>query len=363
MAESHQPEGLEKIMKLNGANYPEWKDDMKAILILKDLWGLMHDDRPPAEQAGLLKAWKHAQNQTKSIILPACEPHQRYLIENAVTGFEVWEILKNTYASSNMQNVMELEELFGQAKKSPDQTMDQWVGHVRALENQLRGVTSSRLCDRILAGLGEEYNAMKAGLRARGGHLTVELVTEQLLAAESKMLEGTKNVNIQSNSNSTTILLPGEKTPAYIPPPRPGKLYGPSNKRYGQQTVGQGVTLPTVLEVSRWDYGQLLGWLTANAKRLPQLQEEDFDTLRKARISGELFLQQDVTSFQYCGFCPSTATWLNMLAKRINGVEQGTKRKFDEIEDRDSQLSMLFSNRSSQYQGNLICPSVKFLKF
>ncbi|KAF8451826.1 hypothetical protein BGX38DRAFT_468227 [Terfezia claveryi] len=146
--------------------------------------------------------------------------------------------------------------------------------------------------------------------------------------------------------------------PAYIPPPRPRQLYGPSNNRSGQQTVGQGVTLPTALEVSLWDYGQLLDWLTANAKKLPQLQEEDFDILRKARISGELFLQQDVTFFQYCGFCPSTATWLNMLAKRINGIEQGTKRKFVEIEDRDSRLLMLFRSRSSQYQGNLTCPNV-----
>ncbi|KAF8454725.1 hypothetical protein BGX38DRAFT_1140824 [Terfezia claveryi] len=34
----------------------------------------------------------------------------------------------------------------------------------------------------------------------------------------------------------------------------------------------------------------------------------------------------------------------------INGIEQGTKRKFDEIEDRDSRLPMLFRSRSSEYQ-------------
>jgi len=45
-----------------------------------------------------------------------------------------------------------------------------------------------------------ECNTTKASLRARSGDLTVGLVTEQLLAAESEMLEQNRSLNVQNNA-------------------------------------------------------------------------------------------------------------------------------------------------------------------
>jgi len=42
------PEGVDitKITKLNGSNYQDWADDMRSLLILKDLWDPMYEDIP-----------------------------------------------------------------------------------------------------------------------------------------------------------------------------------------------------------------------------------------------------------------------------------------------------------------------------
>jgi len=54
----HSNDSILNIPKLNGSNYYEWKDNIYSILVLRDLWFLMHDERPPAEQEDKLKAWK-----------------------------------------------------------------------------------------------------------------------------------------------------------------------------------------------------------------------------------------------------------------------------------------------------------------
>jgi len=38
---------ITKIIKLNGSNYQNWADDMRSLLILKDLWSPIYEDIPP----------------------------------------------------------------------------------------------------------------------------------------------------------------------------------------------------------------------------------------------------------------------------------------------------------------------------
>ena len=85
---------------------------------------------------------------------------------------------------------MELEERFGAAKKTTGMSMSQWFGHIRDLASKLREVgtilPSGRVANRILNGLGPEWDDVKWALKVRSGRLTVELVTQNLLAAEAE---------------------------------------------------------------------------------------------------------------------------------------------------------------------------------
>ena len=134
----HSNASILKIPKLNGSNYHEWKNNIHLILVLRDLWFLMHDERPLAEQEDKLKAWKRVQEHTRAIIHLTYESDQAHLMSHAATGQEAWGIFSDTYASSDVSNVMELEERFGAAKKTTGMSMSQWFGHIRDLASRLR---------------------------------------------------------------------------------------------------------------------------------------------------------------------------------------------------------------------------------
>jgi hypothetical protein len=61
------------------------------------------------------------------------------MIADANTGKQAWDMLAATYASTNMTNVMRLDE-FGAARKNHNQTMAQWISYIKSLVAQLRGV-------------------------------------------------------------------------------------------------------------------------------------------------------------------------------------------------------------------------------
>ena len=48
-------DGLSKVVKLNGLNYHEWKDDIKMILTMTEYWRILNSGRPPrdADEDGL----------------------------------------------------------------------------------------------------------------------------------------------------------------------------------------------------------------------------------------------------------------------------------------------------------------------
>jgi len=89
------------------------------------------------------------------------------------------KIFSDTYASSDVSNVMKLEERFGAAKETAGMPMSQWFSHIRDLASRLREVgtilPSERVANRMLNGLGPEWDNVKWALKVRSGRLTVEL--------------------------------------------------------------------------------------------------------------------------------------------------------------------------------------------
>jgi len=151
---------------------------------------------------------------------------------------DAWGILANRYASNDVSNVMRLEEAFGQARKSAQQTMEQWIGYVMALATQLNSVgvdtPDNRIAHRILNGLGKEYRELKYSLRARTGVLTVDIISQHLLAAENDYLEDVVSILPPLQNVQQQVLAPGAgtvNTASYQVAPRQsgvGSMHGPS---------------------------------------------------------------------------------------------------------------------------------------
>lgn len=199
---------LTKVVKLKGDNYHEWKVDVKMLLILKKLWGQMNEDRPPRENVEALTKWQDIQQQALAVIHLCCERDQARLIVDSETGIAAWSTLAETYASSDITNVMRVEELFGRARKTANQSMGQWISHVRGLATQLQEVgvdtSADRIANRILAGLGKEYQGVKIALRSRG-RLTVDMVTQHLLNAEMDMEDDVVPTVVTAPATTTIV--------------------------------------------------------------------------------------------------------------------------------------------------------------
>jgi len=132
---------------------------------------------------------------------------------------------------------MRLEKAFGQARKAAQQTMEQWIGHVMAPATQLNSVGvdtyDNRIAHRILNRLGKEYRELKYSLRARTGVLTVDIVSQHLLAVENDYLEDVVVLPPLQNVQQQ-VLAPGAgtiNTASYQVAPRQsgiGSMHGPS---------------------------------------------------------------------------------------------------------------------------------------
>jgi len=182
------------------------------ILIMKGFWRSLLEDKPPRDEEEAIEKWESVQEQCLAVIYLSCERDQKHLISEAETGAEAWEMLADTYASNDISNVMRMEEVFSKAKMTPGQTMGQWIAHVKGLASQLRElgveVRAERVANRILNGLGSEYQGVKYGLKTRAGALTVEVVTHHLLTAEMELLEEKENMPKLTTSSATASVTP-----------------------------------------------------------------------------------------------------------------------------------------------------------
>jgi len=162
-------------------------------------------ERPPRADTEAVDHWLDIQQQSLAVIHLSCDRDQKHLIAECDTGFDAWETLADTYASNDISNVMRLEEQFGRAKKKDNQTMSQWISHIKNMASQLRevgvDVSTERVTNRILNGLDKAYQSLRYSLRARAGPLKVEVVTQMLLAADMELREERENaVNMKTTA-------------------------------------------------------------------------------------------------------------------------------------------------------------------
>ena len=89
---------LEHINKLQGPNnYIQWKQDMRDLLILLDLWPYIEAKatRPgPPATLKELDDWTRTQTKVITMLKNRCEPEPRALINDVKTAAQAWEKLK-----------------------------------------------------------------------------------------------------------------------------------------------------------------------------------------------------------------------------------------------------------------------------
>jgi len=115
----------------------------------------------PAEQEELRRKWIRDQNKALTVIHLYCEREQKLIILEADTGTDAWELLADKYVSTDVVNILKVEEAFSKARKCPDQSIGSWVVYMKSLASQLKEmgkeVAQDRIAQRILNGVGKDY--------------------------------------------------------------------------------------------------------------------------------------------------------------------------------------------------------------
>ena len=80
----------DKVTKLNGTNFLNWKREMVMYLTDEGLLDVITDDTPVAQRDA---AWFKKNNRAMLVIFHACESSQQNLIVDQPNTFSVWKKL------------------------------------------------------------------------------------------------------------------------------------------------------------------------------------------------------------------------------------------------------------------------------
>lgn len=196
--------------KLNDSNYAFWSIMMNALLIRNKLWfgavdvrtsKLASDGKPLPEaeylakyEAALLARDVEKMAESRAEMILRVEPGQlsHMLSEDPR---EIWRALKEVHQAEGFATTLALRRKFLTSKKSPMQSMTDWIGVIQTLAQQMRSanITVEEM-DTILAitiGLPSSYEPIVISFDAMDEKdLTLRYVIKRLINDEFRQHSG-----------------------------------------------------------------------------------------------------------------------------------------------------------------------------
>lgn len=230
-----------RVTRLNSKNYARWKRDMELRLKSASLWTCCITVlNPNATEAVISKDAKALTD-----IHESCEPEQQEIIIDCATAKDAWDLLKTTYEPRNAANTNRLWRELEACKKTKEETMITYVTRVKALVRALTNVGETvplaRQLERLMMGLGREYEVLKANLNLRTD-LTEAVCIAAMMAEESRLItygsdprdrsrsprrSETKNATRNDATNERSVQRTEVKTEVKQTPGRPRNGTGP----------------------------------------------------------------------------------------------------------------------------------------
>ena len=174
------------LTKLSNANYVHWKREMTMYLKDAGLWDVV-TTRPGADPD---PAWRRLNNRALLAIFKCCEASQQDLIEEEATAYAAWLKFQQTYQARDAASIQRIYNEFTSLRKERAESVMHFIARVKSLAKQLTTagevVSPTILFNRILMGLGSEYESVKAAL-ALVDDLTEAKLTSALLGAEARL--------------------------------------------------------------------------------------------------------------------------------------------------------------------------------
>lgn len=191
-----------RVVKLTGKNYPKWKRDMTLYLRSADLWTTVVTDVPAG--AGRDARWTRKNDKALVDIHNSCDSDQQDLIMEYNRAKDAWDKLKEIYETDDAPAIQRSYNEFNNIRKKKDESMATYIARVNAAARALiavqETVSDRNIMNRMIEGLGPDYESLKVGLSLIED-LTLKRLTSALLGDESrKALEHDQKRRLRSAS-------------------------------------------------------------------------------------------------------------------------------------------------------------------
>lgn len=190
-----------QVAKLNGKNYVKWKRDMTLYLKSANMWDWVTTlPQLPARTP----QWTRKNDKALGDIHNACEPDQQDLIIDLDLAKSAWDKLKEIYETTDAPSIQRLYNEFNNVRKKSDETMATYIARVNAAVRNLisvgEAVSDRNVMNRLIEGLGSDYETLKIGLSLIENLTKQRLVTALLGDESRKALETEQKKRLRSVS-------------------------------------------------------------------------------------------------------------------------------------------------------------------
>ena len=176
-----------KFEALKSSNYYTWRENMKAVLILKDLWSAVEVD--DAYEALEDAAKKTMDDKAAALMQVKITSELKHLIRDAGSAQAAWQALENTFRSQSVGRKAVLRQQLKALSRKKTEDVLSYVSRAEIIRTELRDACNEDIPDDafthyILDGLGRAYNAFVRQYRFGNETLDLADLKNRLLNVE-----------------------------------------------------------------------------------------------------------------------------------------------------------------------------------
>lgn len=201
------------IDKLNNDNYSIWSFKIKSYLQEKEVWNVINEDKPVANDKNqdAVATWIKKDQKAYNLIVLSIANNQIIHIKSVKTAKEAWEKLKEEHQKSTLATKIRIYKKIFQTNLKKNQSVRDHVDKLLDLFDQLNELGSplpkELAVSCVLASLNEDYSSITTAIEAWDeDRLTMKNVKSLLFEEyeKKKMLNINSGLNVNSQVNFKT---------------------------------------------------------------------------------------------------------------------------------------------------------------
>ena len=205
------------IDKLDGANWPTWKFQMRHLLLAKGLWEYVDGTATLADEANEQAQADFRQKSQKafSTIVLAISTSQLYLVTSCEGPHDAWEALRTNFERDSLANKLFLKKQYFRTQMKDGTSIEKHLKDMKELTDKLAAIgapiSEEDQVVTLLGSLPPSYATLVTALEARVDDVSLKFVQQALIHEEQKRSNSASFNCTASGRQADTVLVGAQK--------------------------------------------------------------------------------------------------------------------------------------------------------